>query len=220
MQAVWGIGRTSLLNRLHAFRQSCSAAALLACAALTTAGGAIAHPHSFLDVRLGIVMSDAEVSSFEITWLFDDVDTEIAVDNNDRDGDGKLDEQELRALADRMARTTGQFGFHLHIDIDGKRVKSAKVSDFRLSMKGDRLQAGFRASLPGKVDPRAHRLIIGLYDDSYWIQFSLDPARDISVSGSLPAGCGLETFKDRRTVIYELVGQKVHPTVTEIVCGN
>lgn len=196
-------------------------------AAALTAGGlllapvkAAAHPHSFLDASLAIVMSEAKVSALDVTWLFDDADTEIAVDNNDSDGNGKLDEAELKTLADRMARTSGQFGFHVHLRLDDKLLKTATVSDFRLSMRGDRLEARFRAAFTTPIDPRQHSLLIGLYDDSYWIQFSLDPARDITVGGTLPPGCRLETFKDRRTVIYELVGQKVNPTVTEIHCAK
>lgn len=165
-------------------------------------------------------MGDTKVSALDVSWLFDDADTEIAIENNDADGNGTLDPEELKVLAGRMARTTAQFGFHIHLWIDDKRAKTLPVDDFRLAMRGQRLEARFRAVLAEPIDPRARRILVGLYDESYWIQFTLDPARDIAVTGDLPKDCRLETFKDRRTVIYEMVGQKIYPTVTEIRCGQ
>lgn len=193
---------------------------MIAAGILLSAPAALAHPHSFLDAGLGIVVRDAKVSALDVSWLFDDADTEIAVENNDTNGNGRLDPDELQVLAGRMARTTAQFGFHIHLWVDDKPRKTLPVDDFRLAMRGQRLEARFRAALAEPIDPRTQRLLVGLYDESYWIQFTLDPARDITVTGDLPKDCRLETFKDRRTVIYEMVGQKIYPTVTEIRCGQ
>lgn len=209
-----------MLTRSQSLRARAAAALFFGAIVLVTPQTPRAHPHAFLDVGLGIVISEAKVTALDITWLFDDADTEIAVDNNDADGDGKLDETELRSLAERMGRTTGQFGFHIHLFLDDKRLKTEPVTDFRLSMREKRLEARFRAKLAEPIDPLSRKLLIGLYDETFWIQFTLDPARDIAVEGVLPQGCRLETFRDRRTVIYEMVGQKIHPTVTEIACGQ
>lgn len=194
----------------------------LAVAALVLglAGPAWAHPHSYLDASLGLVMAEGRITAIEVIWLFDELDTELALDGNDKNGDGKLDEAELAELAARMQRHIATQRFHTHLRVDGKSAPLAGIDQLRLAMQDKRMQARFRATLAAPIDPRAAKATIGLYDDSYYIQFGFDPARDLKLDGTLPQGCRLVTYADRTVTIFEVPGSKVHPTVTEIECDK
>jgi ABC-type uncharacterized transport system substrate-binding protein len=196
------------------------AAAVLAALALGLAAPALAHPHSYLDAGLGLALVDGRLTAIDVTWLFDELDTELALDGNDKNGDGKLDEPELAALAERMQKHIATQNFHAHLRVDGKALPLTAIDKLRLAMRGQRMEARFRATLPEPLDPRARQVIIGLYDDSYYIQFGFDPARDLKLDGALPERCRLVTYADRAVTIYEIVGSKVHPTVTEIQCDK
>ncbi|WP_162914706.1 DUF1007 family protein [Desertibaculum subflavum] len=193
-----------------------TAAALI----LALAGPAWAHPHSYLDASLGLVLADGRVAAVEVTWLFDELDTEIALDGNDKNGDGKLDAAELDDLATRMQKHIATQQFHTHLRVDGKVVPITGIDRLRLTMQDKRMRARFRATLAEPVDPRARKVTIGLYDDSYYIQFGFDPARDLKLDGALPQGCRVVTYADRTVTIFEVVGSKVHPTVTGIECDK
>lgn len=196
------------------------AATKLALLGLCLAGPAAAHPHSYLDASLGLVLVEDRITAIEVIWRFDELDTELAVDGNDKNGDGKLDEAELAELAGRMQRHIATQKFHTHIRVDGKAVPLAAIDMLRLNLQAGRLETRFRATLPAPIDPRAAKATIGLYDDSYYIQFGFDPARDLKLDGALPARCRLVTFADTTVTIFEIVGAKVHPTVTEIECDK
>lgn len=187
---------------------------------LCLAGPAAAHPHSYLDASLGLILAEGRITAIDVIWLFDEIDTELALDGNDKDGNGKLNEAELAELATRMQRHIATQRFHTHIRVDGKAVPLAAIDQLHLELRDKRMQARFRAPLPEPIDPRAHKAIIGLYDDSYYIQFGFDPARDLKLDGALPERCRLVTYADRTVTIYEIVGAKVHPTVTEIQCDK
>lgn len=193
-----------------------AAAALL----LGLTGPVAAHPHSYLDASLGLVLADGRIAAIEVTWLFDEIDTEIALDGNDKNGDGKLDEAELADLAARMQRHIATQQFHTHLRVDGKAVPIAGIDRLALTVRDQRMQARFRATLAEPIDPRAREVTIGLYDDSYYIQFGFDPARDLKLDGALPPGCRVLTYADRTVTIFEVVGSKVHPTVTGIECDK
>lgn len=146
------------------------------------------------------------------------MDTDTAIEGNDKDGDGRLDAAELATLAERIERVIAQQHYHTHLKVDGKPAPLAGIDGLTLDLQDGRLRARFRSALVAPIDPRRQRAILGLYDDSYYIQFGFDPARDFRIDGALPAGCKLETYVDRETTLYEIVGSKVHATVTEIRC--
>ena len=52
-------------------------------AALVAAGSALAHPHSWIDLRSRVIMNEeGRVAALELDWLFDDLYTALSLRNS------------------------------------------------------------------------------------------------------------------------------------------
>lgn len=179
-------------------------AALFLVLVLATSGGtAWAHPHVWISARVSLVFEDRALTAMEVTWTFDDLYSTLIREDFDKNGDGKLDTSELAEIArNQLEENLGDYSYFTHLQIGGERRRVTEVDDFRAHFKDELLGFTFRVPMPDRIDPNRIEFAFGLYDEEYYIEFSLDRDEPIRIGGDAPSGCKPVVGYDSDNPIY------------------
>jgi len=132
-------------------------------AALSAAGlvptVALAHPHVFAEARLELTIApDGTVQQLAHVWRFDDVFSSTVLMEFDKNGDLKLDRQELIDLGHVINESIAEFKYFQTVLEDGKDVAMARPNDLAADFTDNRLLIVFtsKPAKPLKLQP-GHR---------------------------------------------------------------
>lgn len=164
------------------------AGAILTSLACAASGTADAHPHVFADARLEVTVApDGTVEKIANVWRFDEAfSSEVLVDF-DKNGDLKLDRNELDALSKTILKSTGDYNWFQAVLAAGKRVKLAPPARMITEMQDNRLIVLFEIH-PEKPLKLHGDLSFGIYDPTFFTAISFPTDSDLVVHG-LPQGC-------------------------------
>ena len=157
---------------------------------------AAAHPHVWIDATLAFVSEGGKITALDITWVFDDLYSQLVLEDFDQDGDGTMSQKELDALVGISAANLMSYTFFTHVKIAGEKHYVSRVKEFYAEVTEDQLILyRFRVPLPAPTDPKD--LAVGLFDDSYYVDVALAES-DISV----PEGCKATLEQDQNEPLY------------------
>ena len=130
------------------------------------------HPHVFLDGELRVRAAKGRVTALELIWEFDEAFSRGMAGDFDRNGDGKFDQKETKALFKGGFENLKHFGYFLRLELDGKVLPPLKKArDFSPRLDGETGKLVYRFVLPVDLAPRAEgsTLVVALYDTSYYV---------------------------------------------------
>ncbi|MBU1176659.1 MAG: DUF1007 family protein, partial [Alphaproteobacteria bacterium] len=154
-------------------------------------GTGIAHPHIFIDSTARLVF-DAEGRLAEIRhrWIFDEAFSSWVTQGLDVDGDGTIDEAELRDLADENVMALGPFQYYTFAG-EGETdliLRSAGAPGMRMDQGRVVLEFAVHPSAPYAIE---RELEIEVTDPDYYVAFSF-PATGGAVLDGAPDACSVE----------------------------
>lgn len=174
-----------------------------------------AHPHVWIEATLGIETTAGKVTAFEVTWVFDDLYSELVRQDFDLDGDGRLSQQELDALVGISAANLMEYSFFTHLLVDGEARRITAVKEFYADLLEDGLlRYRFRVVPAEPLDPKATPVAIGLYDESYYVDILLPP-RDVALDPT--SGC---RTVERQDLVPPLYYGSFFPTYLLLDCAG
>ncbi|MFW5679421.1 MAG: DUF1007 family protein [Pseudomonadota bacterium] len=91
------------------------AAGIALALALLGGGEAHAHPHIWIQVESTVVTEGDAVAAIRHRWTFDPLFSAFEIEGLDANGDGLLEREELRSLADRYGRTLPPWSFFTEV---------------------------------------------------------------------------------------------------------
>lgn len=145
--------------------------------------GALAHPHVQVSVKMDVVLSDAgDISAVRHHWTFDEAYSAFASNGLDANKDGKLDRQELSALAKENVESLGEFGFFTFIRKGKEASGFGAPADYYLDHDGKVLTLHFTLPVE-KQRILAKDARLEVYDPSYFVAFEFDKDKPVSVEG-------------------------------------
>ncbi len=163
-------------------------ACTLGTAAFLATVPAVAHPHVFIDARLEVTVApDGTVAKIANVWRFDDAFSTMVVMDFDKNGNRKLDQDELDGLSQTILTNTGDYNWFQSVVKDGKNVALAAPKRMVTEMQDGQLLVLFEIrpakplQLSGKVD-------FGVYDPTFYTAISFPTDGDLVVH-NLPAAC-------------------------------
>ncbi|NIA71792.1 DUF1007 family protein [Pelagibius litoralis] len=183
-----------------------------------TANRSVAHPHVWIDSVVRLIFDDNHhVTALEVEWHFDEFYSLFAVEDLDKNADGKLDEAELRPLAELNVTSLESYRYFTYVKVDGVDAAYEKVRDYSSRFDDGILSLRFVLPLSVPVDPRTAQFSFSSYDPSFYI--SIEPGRETPVilSDGAPEGCALrltrgadtETLNLADTDIFDAGGQSI-----------
>ena len=155
---------------------------------LASAGPASVHPHVFAEARLDVVVNaDETVKSLRHLWRFDDMFSSTVLMEFDKNADLKLDDQELKDVADTVYASLGEFNYFQIVTSSGKDVPMKPPAELMATFEDNQLIILFESEpkealkLAGKVD-------FGIYDPTFYTAIDFVEDENMSVD-KLPARC-------------------------------
>lgn len=170
-------------------RQGFFASVLIVVAGLASPGPAAAHPHVWLDSIIAFVFEGEKLASLRLTWSFDEFFGTAIIRRFDENRNGRFEPAENAKLEAGAFSALKDYGYFLHVTAGGKPVKVEQVSGFQGTIRNNQLVYEFTATLPAGLDPATTEFVISLYDETYFVEVSLDANDPVRFSGMAPGRC-------------------------------
>jgi ABC-type uncharacterized transport system substrate-binding protein len=147
------------------------------------------HPHVFAEARLDVVLSPDQdtVSSLRHLWRFDDVFSSTVLMEFDKNADLKLDDGELKEVADTVYTSIADFDYFQMVTADGKDVVMNPPPSLMVNYENDQLVILFE-SQPKEPMRLSGRLDFGVYDPTFYTAIDFVDDDNMSVE-RLPSNC-------------------------------
>ena len=112
----------SKLNRRQSVAQHFYTLGLVVCLS-GIASTAFAHPHVFAETRTEVVGKDNKLEALRHVWRFDEFFSATVQLEFDRNGDNKLSDAELAAIAKTIKKSTAEFNYFQNVYDNGRQVE-------------------------------------------------------------------------------------------------
>ncbi|RUX42772.1 DUF1007 family protein [Mesorhizobium sp. M4A.F.Ca.ET.020.02.1.1] len=173
---------------MHLKRQAIMLASAMA-ATFAAVEPAEVHPHVFAEARLDVILSEdhQSVKALRHLWRFDDLFSSTVMMEFDKNSDLKLDDKELKEVADTVHSSLAEFNYFQLVTQDGKDVAMTPPPHLMANFDNDQLIILFESEpkvpirLAGKID-------IGVYDPTFYTAIDFTDDANLTVEG-LPSTC-------------------------------
>lgn len=189
-----------------------SLAALLTFLVAMPAG---AHPHVWIDAVVTLAFKDGRIVAVRQEWTFDEVFGSAIIDQFDRNKDKKFDAKELAALEQGAFANLREFNYFTHLSVDDRDVPSKTVTDFTARVEKGKLVYSFTVPVEAAVDPLKSRVVLGLYDSSYFVDIQTGDRSAVKYEGNGAIDCRTQLAENMRKPIY---GGQVFPMEMFLTC--
>ncbi|WP_033569577.1 DUF1007 family protein [Dickeya undicola] len=154
---------------------------------VAVSGPALAHPHSFIDMKTTVEGKDDQITGLRMNWTMDPITSADLL--YDAGNASKGSEVWKKLAAEVMANVLGQ---HYFTDIyrDGKPVKYQPLpTEYHLSRAGNKAVLEFVLPLAHPQPLAGAPLLISTYDPSYFVDMSYKDDKAIQINAALAARC-------------------------------
>lgn len=167
----------------------------VALAALFCPVAAQAHPHVFIDYMVQPQVRNGAIVGLRLLWRFDELYSGVVLDSVDTDGDGRLSQPEIDAIARRTLATMEGNGFYTHLTLDGTPWQAKKAEGFSASVERDQITYAIAITLPAP----AKTVTVTAYDPEFYIEMLADKAQ---AQAGGPAACRVGPAPAVKTQYY------------------
>lgn len=163
--------------------------ALLGLALSCLAGGALAHPHVFVQAKAEVIYGpDGAVTALRHVWSFDEAYSAFITQGLDKNGDGKLTPDELSELAKVNMESLPDVGFFTTAKANGKPQEFGEPREAGLVFENKILTLTY--TLPLKTPAKANRSFgLEIGDPTYFVAFDIVDTPDAVTVRDAPRGC-------------------------------
>lgn len=164
-------------------------------ALLDLTGTAGAHPHVFAEARLEVVLSPdhQSVQALRHLWRFDELFSSTVMMQFDKNADLKLDDAELKDVADTIFSSLAEYDYFQLVTVDGKDVHMNAPSQLMANFDHDQLIVLFESE-PATPINLAGTIDFGVYDPTFYTAIDFTEDANMTVDG-LPATCTRQVIR-------------------------
>ena len=176
------------------------AALALAAPVLLVPEPAPAHPHIWLEARVGFELEFGALVAIDMTWRFDPMLSELLLLDYDRDRDGRFDAEEAERLLPAIYDGLILEGYYAHLELAGAKQPITEADGFSVRIEDGLVLYNFKMHLPEPVDPAETEVAFAVYDETIFVQI------DLALTGLAIVGddgrCALEVVPDPYNPYY------------------
>jgi ABC-type uncharacterized transport system substrate-binding protein len=189
----------------------------LALLAPAGAGPARAHPHIFIKAKATLVFEGGKLVGVAQEWEFDEFFSNALIEDFDKNKSKKFEPEEIAALEKEAFRALEEFGYFTYVRIGGKLAPVKAYRGFSAEIRQGKVVYRFTAVLPEAADPRARKVEIGLFDDTYYVDVELVAAGGVTLQGPGAEGCKHAVAEDRGKPLFF---GAAYPRFVALDCGG
>ncbi len=105
------------------------------------------HPHTFIDVYPTVKVKDDSSSIVHFKWVLDDMTSTILIMELDKDGDGKINEEENSYIYSEYFSLFKDYDYYTYLKVDAKDVKLPEPKNFRATIENNKICYSFEIDL-------------------------------------------------------------------------
>jgi ABC-type uncharacterized transport system substrate-binding protein len=128
----------------------------------------MAHPHVFIEQRLDVRFDDKGLAGFKVNWTFDEMFTVMIAEDFDTDKNGSLNPEEVAVIREKAFGYIAEYGYYIHISIDGQTFPVTSVSEFNAAIQGGKLTYTFFIPCHVRAVATAKKIVVSPYDPEYY----------------------------------------------------
>ena len=187
------------------FRLPAHLGRLLLLFGLLLPGALSAHPHAWIDLRIGLIVNDrGELVRMEQSWGIDPTYSHMLLEELTQDlgGDIAIDAA-LEHAAERMLANLAAYDYFTELEVDNRPLATPQARNGYLDLDGRRLQLRFELSFKGQGIQAGDGFVYRVYDPEYWIEILHDPDDVVFVENR--RGCEVrisDPRPDAQMVVY------------------
>ncbi|GAU09724.1 hypothetical protein DPF_2455 [Desulfoplanes formicivorans] len=138
-----------------------------------------AHPHVYVDARVDVIFDDAGLSGFRVTWVFDEMFSNMIAFDFDTNGNGRFDAGEVEGVRKGAFSNLREFGYFTRIRIGGKPFAVQFVKDFSATLHDGVMTYAFFIPCHVRAAATVKKIRLSMYDDTYYTDIALasDPVK-------------------------------------------
>jgi len=179
-------------------------------------GTAWAHPHVWIDNVTTFQFTGGKITAIKLHWTFDELFGTGIIDQFDKNKNKKFEPAELAALQKGAFDHLKEYGYFTWLTVDGTERPVKAVTGFAASVdKKGNLVYEFIVPLDRPVDPVASKLIVGVYDPSYFVEVDTGGKGAVRYEGNGGIACRTEQRENPGKTIY--MGQ-INPIEMFLTC--
>jgi ABC-type uncharacterized transport system substrate-binding protein len=160
-----------------------------------------AHPHVWIDSEATFIFVEGALQAIDIDWLLDDMISVILIEDFDWDRTGSFSDEQVAALADESFAGLAEFNYFVNLRIDGQEQGTPDIDRFQARIIDDRVGYSFRVLLPAPVDPTAVPVMVGFYDETFFVDVTATE-ETLHFAGTNVPACTPRIFADTDNPIY------------------
>lgn len=144
---------------------------------------AIGHPHVLISVRTRVILADdGTIAELRHAWTFDEAFSSFATQGLDKNGNGRLDREELVELAKINVESLNEYGYFSYLKHGKVNAEFGAVKDYWLDHDGKSLVLNFTLPVLAKSPP-VREAKLEVYDPSYFVAFDFAKEDPVKVEG-------------------------------------
>lgn len=187
---------------------------LLACL-LLPASLAIAHPHVWIKYAASVSTNGTSIVAIEEHWRFTEGFPVQLVGVDQLPTSGVLDAALTKRFHDQAFASLAHSAYFTHVFVDGNPQAFGEPTGFKVSVEGGKITYSFRLPLAAPVDLRGKKVVLGIWDPSYYVDYEREPVRAVSFAPDSPPNCSIRSFVDKTHPIFNGF---VLPSASEMTC--
>jgi ABC-type uncharacterized transport system substrate-binding protein len=166
----------------------------LACAAVTGAT-ASAHPHVWVTMKAEVIYApDGSAKAVRHIWTFDDMFSVFAIQGIDSKKKDEFTREELMPLAKENVESLKEFDYFMAAKVNGKKAEFVEPAEYHLDYNRKETVLTLHFTLPFKSPVKTKDLEVEVYDQSYFVEFSLAKNEPAALVGA-PRECKLTVVR-------------------------
>jgi ABC-type uncharacterized transport system substrate-binding protein len=183
-------------------------------AAVFVSGAAAAHPHVWIKYSAQLRMHGTSVLAIKQMWRFTEGFPVQLVGIDALPDNGVLNAKQTAIFREQAFASLAGAQYFSHLFVDGQPQQVLDPDDFRVSVEQGKVVYTFTLKLAKPVNVTGHQVALGIWDDSFFVDYEPDAAQAITLDGAAPT-CTAKPFADRAHPIFNGI---VVPQATAISC--
>jgi ABC-type uncharacterized transport system substrate-binding protein len=188
---------------------------LAGAALFVVSGVAAAHPHVWIRFTAHVQMQGTSVTAIAETWRFSEGFPVQLVGIDTLPDSGPLDARQTAIFREQAFSSLAGAGYFSHLYADGEVQRLGNPTGFRVSIDQGKLVYTFVLPLKKPIDVTAHKVSLGIWDESFFVDYEPDGANAVSIDGHAASTCTAKPFQDHAHPIFNGI---VVPQATALSC--
>ncbi len=129
---------------------------------------AFSHPHVFVYSSIKVVFDEKGLSGFKVKWAFDDMFSNMIINDFDKNKNGSFEPSEIEAIKNGAFSNLKEFDYFTYIKISAKSFKVKIIRDFSAEIKDTFIIYRFFVPCQVQAVSSFKEVKISLYDISFY----------------------------------------------------